>query len=117
MARDALTVTTMPANAELEPIAELTGVAANGIKITPANTDDILLIEVENTGAGDLDVTFITGGGIGGISLEDVVVTVTAGERRYFRMTLLSLIWIQSDGDIYIDVEADTDLDFWAYKL
>ena len=48
-------------------------------------------------------------------SLQDIVEEVTNGERRKIKLHPMSL-YAQSDGDIYIDVEADTDLDFWAFR-
>ena len=117
MARDALTITTIPLNTELEPPAELTGVAANDIKMTPANADDQIIVRVDNTGASDHTVTFVTNGEISGVPLEDVAVVVTAGETRLFRMYNLEAVWIQDDGDIYINIADDTDLDFWAFKI
>ena len=115
MARDALTITALTVNTFIEPPAALVGVLANGIKVTPSGDDDVLIVEVENTGASPLDVTVQTAASVFGIPTEDIVVEVTNGERRKIKLHPMSL-YQQTDGDIYIDVEANTDLSFWAFR-
>lgn len=114
MARDALTVTAV-ALTGTEPPAALAGDQSNGVKITPSGADDLIWLEVENTGASPLDVTIQTYASLYGIAVADVVLEVTNGERRLFKLFPMSL-FRQADGDIYIEVEADTDLKLWAFR-
>lgn len=118
MARDAITITTIELNTALEPPAAVTGVAANDLKFTVANTDDQILLQIDNVGASDHTVTLVTGGTISGIAIEDVSVVVTAGETRFYRFWNLSAVWLQSGtSDVHIDIADNTDLKFWAFKL
>ena len=118
MARDAITITTIPLNTELEPPAAVTGVAANDLKFTVANTDDQILLQVNNTGGADHTVTLVTGGTVSGIAIEDVSMVVQAGETRFYRFWDLSTVWLQpGTSDVYINIADDTDLKFWAFKL
>ena len=118
MARDAITITTIPLNAELEPPAAVTGVAANDLIFTAENADDQILLRVDNTGGSDHTVTLVTGGTVSGIGIEDVAVVVTAGETRLFRYYDLTNVWFQSGtSDVWINIADNTDLKFWAFKL
>lgn len=114
MPRDALTITPIALDGT-EPPAALVGVAANGVKITPSGDDDVLILKVSNTGASPLDVTVQTSASTYGLAIADIVEEVTNGETRYFKLKPMSILR-QTDGDIYVDVEADTDLSLWCFR-
>lgn len=115
MARDAITpvqITQAGATAS----ARVTGVAANDLKIVAPVADDIYWLEIENVGAGSLDVSINTNATYEGLTVPARTVTVAAGATKVVRLIPLAL-YIQSGGDVEIDITADTDLKFRCYKL
>lgn len=116
MPRDTITVTEIT-QAGIAPPAQVTGVAANDLQFV-AELEARMFMEVENVGAGSLDVTIETALTINGLALADQVVTVPAGAKR-----LVRLVWdrfntfVQSDGKVYVNITADTDLKFRVYKV
>lgn len=110
MPRAALVVQTIEVDG-LEPTYTAAEAAGNSF----ANTGDQFL-HVKNGSAADVDVTVQTPAKVGGIDIEEVVVTVTAGEERMIG-PFPPGVFNQASGEVYVDYEDETTVTVAAFKL
>lgn len=115
MPRDVITVATV-ATPSVTAEAVVTGVAANDLELTIPNDDDKVILEVTNTDANPHDVTVVTTFTYQGYDLDDLTVTVPAGDTVMIPLTPASL-FRDGTGLVSIDIATDTYLDFRAYKV
>ena len=77
--------------------------------------DGRIILEVNNTSGGSLNVTVGTPGVVDGLAVADLVVAVAAGATRLIG-PFPPAIYNQSDGTVQVDVTAST-MKFRAYHL
>ena len=89
---------------------------ANDIKIVTPAADSIIWVQVFNSNAATRDVVFKTNATYQGLTVPARTVTVPATGQKVVRLEPLEL-YVQSGGDVEIDISNDTDLTFYAWKL
>lgn len=118
MARTAIPITSLPANAGTAPVAGTAADPTNGHAIAAGSDMRRILLHVKNTAAAAKNVTIKAGANPPAVraGVGDLVISVpaTTGERF---VVLESARFAQANGDINVDLEAGTTGNQAAYRL